>query len=116
MVKRKALRATAVLLTLAFLCFTAGQSVEIAHPIEESATHHEHWDETQSSSAVLFCDESHEHSHHCLHQQSLVPNIGPPQLTPDWTCRVNTSLPRVPAAFVLVLDLRPRAPPALPTI
>ena len=115
MVKQRFLRATALLLTLAFLCFTVSQSVEIAHPIEESARHHEHTHESQDSGAALICDESHEHHHHCLHQQSFVPSIEPPRLTPDWTRRVRISLPLVSDAFVLVLLLRSRAPPAFQT-
>lgn len=115
MVKHKSIRATAFLLALAFFCFTASQSVEVAHPIEESGRRHEHSQGSPDSSADLFCEEVQEHQHQCLHQQSLVPSIEPPRLTPDWTRQVSITLSRVPAAFVLVLDLRSRAPPAFQT-
>ncbi len=106
-------RATAFFLTLAFLCFTATQWVEVAHPIEEGARNDEHAHHHQSSNTELFCEVTDEHHHHCLHRQSVVPSIEPLRLIPDSTYRLNSSLPNLPATFLLAFDLRSRAQPAL---
>ncbi|HSR69927.1 MAG TPA: hypothetical protein VLU25_18510 [Acidobacteriota bacterium] len=114
MAKHRLRHLIAVSLVLAFLCFTASQSVEIAHPIEEaSQTDHRH--PRGDSGLDLVCVQSGDHNHFCLHQQSLAPSVEAPELLPTWA-RLDAHPDSDPHFLIgTELDLRPRGPPRPPS-
>ncbi|HSR52773.1 MAG TPA: hypothetical protein VLV83_18270 [Acidobacteriota bacterium] len=106
--------ATALLMTLAVLCFSTGQAWEVAHPLEEGwqAEHGPDHQHASQEGLQEVCGPAHVHDHHCLHQQSLAPHAEPPSLAPILQRRTPVGCSPWLPPLLTSPERRPRSPPA----